>query len=144
MLDERGPDTVVADHGHHPAEIRATLASARETHAGRLVVAFQPHRFTRMRDLWHEFIGAFNEADCLIVTEIYSAGEDKIPGVEAAPLVDAIRSHGHRDAEFVGDLDQVVERLAERARPGDLVLTLGAGSISSLSDRLLLRLGERG
>jgi UDP-N-acetylmuramate--alanine ligase len=140
---EIGGISVVDDYGHHPAEIRATLASARETHAGRLVVAFQPHRFTRTRDLWHEFIGAFNEADRLIVTEIYSAGEEKIPGVEAAPLVEAIRSHGHRDVEFIRNLDQVVERLAERAEPGDLVLTLGAGSISTLSTRLIERLGDR-
>ena len=124
--------------------VQATLSAAREVHSGRLVVAFQPHRFTRTRDLWHEFIGAFNEADLLIVTDIYAAGEAKIPGVEAAPLVEAIRAHGHRDVEFVGDLSEVGGRLAERVEPGDLVLTLGAGSISTLRSLLLERLGWRG
>ena len=109
------------------------------------MVAFQPHRYTRTRDLWDDFARAFNDADVLIVTEIYAAGEDKIPGVDAAGLVQAIRAHGHRDAEFVADLDRVLERLAARARPGDLVMTLGAGSVSSLSDRAAgaLREGAR-
>jgi UDP-N-acetylmuramate--alanine ligase len=84
---------VVDDYGHHPAEIRATLAAAREIHTGRVVVAFQPHRYTRTRDLWAEFVTAFNDADVLVLTDIYSAGEAKIPGVEAAPLVEAIRAH---------------------------------------------------
>ena len=134
---------VVDDYGHHPAEIRATLAAARALHDGRLVVAFQPHRYTRTRDLWEDFTRAFNDADLLIVTEIYAAGEDKMPGVEAARLVESLRAHGHRDVQFVADLDGVLEQLAERAEPGDLVLTLGAGSVSSLGARLLARLRER-
>jgi UDP-N-acetylmuramate--alanine ligase len=134
---------VVDDYGHHPAEIRATLAAAREVHSGRVVVAFQPHRFTRTRDLWDEFVGAFNDADVLVLTEIYAAGEDKILGVEAAALADAVRAHGHRDVRFAPDLDRVLETLAEVAAPGDLVVTLGAGSISTLGARLLARLAER-
>jgi UDP-N-acetylmuramate--alanine ligase len=134
---------VVDDYGHHPAEIRATLAAAREVHAGRIVVAFQPHRYTRTRDLWDEFVRAFNDADVLVLTEIYAAGEDKIPGVEAAPLADAVRAHGHRDVRFARDLDGVLETLLSLAAPGDLVVTLGAGSISSLGSRLLARLAER-
>jgi UDP-N-acetylmuramate--alanine ligase len=133
---------VVDDYAHHPAEIIATLASARVLHKGRIVAAFQPHRYTRTRDVWDEFIPAFNDADVLIISEIYAAGEDKIPGVEAAPLVEAIRAHGHRDARFVADLDDVLEALADEARPGDLVLTLGAGSISTLGARMLERLEE--
>jgi UDP-N-acetylmuramate--alanine ligase len=133
---------VVDDYGHHPAEVRATLAAAREVHGGRLVVAFQPHRYTRTQDRWEDFTRAFNDADVLILTEIYAAGESKIPGVEAAELAEALRAHGHREVHFVADLDEVVERLAELAQPGDLVVTLGAGSISNLGARLLERLRE--
>jgi len=139
---EAGGVRVVDDYGHHPAEIRATLEAARSVHVGRIVVAFQPHRYTRTRDLWNDFVTAFNQADVLLVSEIYAAGEDKLPGVEAAELVREIRAHGHRDADFVADLDGVLDRLAERVEPGDLVLTLGAGNISSLSARLLERLRE--
>jgi UDP-N-acetylmuramate--alanine ligase len=134
---------VVDDYAHHPSEIIATLASARDGHAGRIVAAFQPHRYTRTRDVWEEFIPAFNDADVVIVSEVYAAGEDKIPGVEAAPLVEAIRAHGHRDARFVADIDGVLDALADEVRPGDLVLTLGAGSISTLGSRLVERLEER-
>jgi len=134
--------SVVDDYGHHPAEIRATLASAREMHRGRVVVAFQPHRYSRTRDLWDEFVAAFNDADVLRMTEIYAAGEDKIPGVEVDPLVDAIRAHGHRDAHYVADLDTLVEEIVRVAEPGDLVLTLGAGNISSIGARILERLED--
>ncbi len=133
---------IVDDYGHHPAEIRATLGAARSLHPGRRVVAFQPHRYTRTRDLWDDFATAFNDADVLLVTEIYAAGEEKIPGLEVARLVEAIRAHGHRDAHLVPELDDVLARLAEIAQPGDLVVTLGAGSISTLSRRLLEQLRE--
>jgi UDP-N-acetylmuramate--alanine ligase len=139
---EVGGVRVVDDYGHHPAEVRATLAAAREVHDGRLVVAFQPHRYTRTQDRWKDFTRAFNDADVLILTEIYAAGESKIPGVEAAGLAEALRAHGHREVHFVADLDDVLERLAELAQPGDLVVTLGAGSISSLGARLVERLRE--
>jgi UDP-N-acetylmuramate--alanine ligase len=131
---------VFDDYGHHPAEIRATLAAARAFHRGRVVVAFQPHRYTRTRDLWEDFITAFNDADLLVMTEIYPAGEEKIPGIESAPLVEAICDHGHRNAHYVGDLDAVVERLLPELRAGDLVLTLGAGNISTLGEQLVIRL----
>jgi UDP-N-acetylmuramate--alanine ligase len=133
---------VVDDYGHHPAEIRATLAAAREAHSGRIVVAFQPHRYTRTRDLWGEFVTAFNDADALVLTDIYPAGEAKIPGIEAAPLADAIRAHGHHDVRFAANLDDVLAALVATARPGDLVVTLGAGSISQVGGRLLAALAE--
>ncbi|TFG94320.1 MAG: UDP-N-acetylmuramate--L-alanine ligase, partial [Myxococcales bacterium] len=134
---------VVDDYGHHPAEIRATLAAAREIHSGRIVVAFQPHRYTRTRDLWAEFVTAFNDADILVLTDVYSAGEEKIPDVEAARLADAIRAHGHRDVRFAANLEDVVAELSATARAGDLALTLGAGSISQVGGRLLAALEER-
>jgi len=133
---------VVDDYAHHPAEIIATLASARGIHTGRIVAAFQPHRFTRTRDVWNEFIPAFNDADVLLLTEIYSAGEAKIVGVEGGPLAEAIRAHGHRDARFVPDLDGLLDALDEEVRSGDLVLTLGAGSITGLGARLIQRLED--
>ena len=128
---------VVDDYGHHPAEIRATLAAARNAHSGRVVVVFQPHRYTRTRDLFEEFTTAFNECDLLVVTEIYSAGESKLPEVEALRLVEAIRAHGHRDVRFVANLEEISQSLPEALRPGDLVITLGAGSIAALGQRLL-------
>jgi UDP-N-acetylmuramate--alanine ligase len=134
---------VVDDYGHHPAEIRATLAAAREAHSGRIVVAFQPHRYTRTRDLWGEFVTAFNDADTLVLTDIYAAGEAKIPGIEAAPLADAIRAHGHHDVRFAANLDDVLGALLATVTAGDLVVTLGAGSISQVGGRLLAALGKR-
>jgi UDP-N-acetylmuramate--alanine ligase len=134
---------VVDDYGHHPSEVRATLAAARGVHAGRIVVVFQPHRYTRTRDLFEAFTTAFHDADLLVLTEIYAAGEPKLPGVEAASLADAIRARGHRDVRFLPDLERVPEALVPELRSGDLVLTLGAGSVSRLGPRLLARLVER-
>ncbi len=133
---------LVDDYGHHPAEVRATLAAARALHPGRIVVVFQPHRYTRTRDLFDDFTTCFNDADALVVTEIYPAGEDKLPGVDAASLVEAIRAHGHRDVRFVPELDAVLAALPRELEAGDLVITLGAGSISSLGPRLLRALEE--
>ena len=122
---------VVDDYGHHPTEIRATLAAARGLHSGRIVVVFQPHRYTRTHDLFDAFTDAFHDADRLIVTGIYAAGEEKIPGVESAALVEAIRARGHRGVELVADLEQVPEVLVPELREGDLVITLGAGQRDS-------------
>ncbi|MFP8875020.1 MAG: UDP-N-acetylmuramate--L-alanine ligase [Myxococcota bacterium] len=132
----------VDDYAHHPSEIRATLAAARAAHRGRIVSVFQPHRYSRTRDCFEDFTSAFNDTDVLIVTEIYPAGEPKLPGIEAQLLVEAIRSHGHRDAHFIGDFEGVAENLPTRLREGDLVLTLGAGNISALGPLLLERLEE--
>ncbi len=134
---------VVDDYGHHPTEVRATLAAARGVHTGRIVVVFQPHRYTRTRDLFDAFTTAFHDADLLVLTEIYAAGEPKIHGVEAAALADVIRARGHRDVRFVPELERVPAELVPELRSGDLVLTLGAGSVSQLGPRLLERLVER-
>jgi UDP-N-acetylmuramate--alanine ligase len=133
---------VVDDYGHHPTEIRATLAAAREQHAGRLVVVFQPHRYTRTRDLFDEFAAAFHDADLLVITEIYAASEPKLPGVEAAALAEAVRQRGHRDVRFVSELDAIAPALVPELREGDLVLTLGAGSITRLGPQLLAALEQ--
>jgi UDP-N-acetylmuramate--alanine ligase len=132
---------VVDDYGHHPAEIRATLAAARQLHPGRVVVVFQPHRYSRTQLLFDDFATAFHQADVLWVTEIYAAGEDKIPGVDGRALADAIRAHGQRDVRFAPDLDAVPAELAATLAPGDLVITLGAGNVSALGPRLLAALG---
>ena len=134
---------VVDDYAHHPSELLATLGAARAAHAGRIVVVFQPHRYSRTRDCFEEFTTAFNDSDVLIISEIYAAGEDKIPGAEGSLLAEAIRAHGHRNTHFVADLDTIAETLPRDLREGDLVLTLGAGSISSLGPKLLEQL-ERG
>jgi UDP-N-acetylmuramate--alanine ligase len=135
---------VVDDYGHHPAEIRATLAAARQVHEGRVVVVFQPHRYSRTQHLFDEFATAFHQADLLLLTEIYAAGEDKIPGVDAAHLAEAIRAHGQRDVRFVAELDAVPAALVPELQPGDLVITLGAGNVSSLGPKLLAALAEAG
>jgi UDP-N-acetylmuramate--alanine ligase len=132
---------VVDDYGHHPAEIRATLAAARQVHEGRVVVVFQPHRYSRTQLLFEDFVTAFHQADLLVLTEIYAAGEDKIPGVESARLADAIRAHGQRDVRFVADIDAVPAALVPDLAAGDLVITLGAGNISALGPKLLQALG---
>ncbi len=131
---------VVDDYGHHPTEVRATLAAARGMHAGRLVVIFQPHRYSRTRDHFEDFAAAFHEADLLVLTEIYAASEPKIPGIEAASLAEAIRARGHRDVRFVADLEQVPSALVNELEAGDLVLTLGAGSISRIGPKILASL----
>jgi len=136
--------SIVDDYAHHPAELRATLAAARALHAGRIVAVFQPHRYTRTRDCLEDFATAFHDADLLVVSDIYAAGEDPIPGVDAESLVAKVRAHGHRDAQHVAGLEQIEAWLPKRLQSGDLVLTLGAGSISSLGPRLLARLGGRG
>jgi len=138
-----GAIRVVDDYGHHPTEIRATLAAARALHSGRLVVVFQPHRYTRTRDLFDDFATAFHDADLLVVTGIYAAGEPKLPGVEASALAEAITARGHRGVHYVADLERVVEALLPELREGDLVLTLGAGNVNTLGPRLLAALEER-
>ncbi len=137
----RGGVTVVDDYGHHPAEVRATLQGAREGFKRRVVCLFQPHRYTRTRDLMDEFATAFNDADVLLLTDIYAAGEEPIAGAGAADLAEAIRACGHRDVTLVprAELARVAR---ERVRPGDLVLTLGAGDITAVGPELLGLLGK--
>ena len=136
---ERGI-TVVDDYGHHPTEIRATLDSARLCGFRRIHVLFQPHRFTRTFHLMDEFARSFHAADNLFVMDIYAASEAPIAGVTAEALVERIRQFGHRSVEYVGTLDRGVDALEQAAREGDLVLTLGAGSVWQAGEKLLERL----
>jgi UDP-N-acetylmuramate--alanine ligase len=141
VLGQAGGVTVIDDYAHHPVEIRATLAAAKAGFDRRVVTIFQPHRYTRTYHLREEFLTAFNQADVLIVMDIYPAGEAPIPGVNAADLADAIRAHGHRDVTYLGrDRARVFDHVIDITRPGDLVITLGAGDVSQLGAELLLRL----
>lgn len=132
---------VVDDYGHHPTEIRATLAAAKQGWSDRrLVVLFQPHRYTRTRDLLDDFALAFRDADQLYVTEIYAASEQPIPGVSGAKLTEAIRGTGHPGVHFVERRDQLVDQVLPDLKPGDFVLTLGAGDIWKSGPVLLAKL----
>ncbi len=141
LRGEAGSVMVVDDYGHHPTEIKATLAAARQGWSERrLVVLFQPHRYTRTRDLLDDFAHAFKDADHLFVTEIYAASEQPIPGVSGAKLVEAIRAAGHPSVTFVERKEQLVEAVFPQVKPGDLVLTLGAGDIWKSGPALLGKL----
>jgi UDP-N-acetylmuramate--alanine ligase len=130
--------TVVDDYGHHPTEIKATLSAARIAAPNRrIVVLFQPHRYTRTNDLMDEFASAFNNADVLFVTDIYAASEAPIEGVTAEVLTKRIKSYGHKNAEFIGAVEDAPAIMVDTVREGDLVITLGAGSVSRASDQLV-------
>ena len=131
---------VIDDYGHHPTEIRVTLEALRRR-AGerRTVVLFQPHRFTRTQALWDEFCRAFHQADVLLLTDVYPASEEEIPGITAEALARAVSERGHRQASWVGDLRSAAERLCAEARAGDVVLTLGAGNVWTAGEELLRR-----
>jgi len=135
---------VVDDYGHHPAEVRATLAAAKAGFDRRVVTVFQPHRYTRTLHLRQEFLTAFNQSDTLVVMDIYPAGEAAIAGVSGQDLADAIRAHGHRDVVYLGsDREPILAHLEDVLRSGDLVLTLGAGDVGQLGQALLERLEGR-
>jgi UDP-N-acetylmuramate--alanine ligase len=135
---------VVDDYGHHPTEIAAVLRAAKRHSDRRVVALFQPHRYTRTRDLLAEFGRCFYEADVLYVTDIYPAGEDPIEGVTAEALADEARRHGHRAVHHVADVDELAGAVRPALRSGDLVITLGAGSIWKVGDDLLAELAAKG
>ena len=135
--------TVIDDYGHHPTEIRATLAAARECGYKRVHVVFQPHRYTRTQLLLDDFATAFADADSVFVLDIYAASETPIPGVTGEALARRIAESGHKDTEYVASFAQAAEAVAKLARSGDMVLTLGAGNVSHLGPQILERLGQR-
>jgi len=137
---EAGGVLVVDDYGHHPTEIRATLETLRgRAGSRRTVVLFQPHRYTRTQHLWDDFCRAFHLADLLLLVDIYPAGEEAVAGITSEALAEAIARRGHRQVLYVGDLKAATERLAREVKEGDVVLTLGAGSVWTAGDELLKR-----
>ena len=133
---------LVDDYGHHPAEIRATLKTAKEAWPDRrLIVVFQPHRYSRTQSLMKEFWSAFNDADHLLVTDIYSAGELPIEGVDAHQIAEGVREFGHKEVEYIGN-NQVSDRISRLVKPGDAVMTLGAGDVWKLGRNLLSTLSR--
>jgi UDP-N-acetylmuramate--alanine ligase len=128
---------IVDDYGHHPVEIRATLAAARKGWERRVVAVFQPHRYSRTEALFDEFVTAFNQADHVVVMDIYAAGEAPLEGVSAEQLAEGIREHGHRSCRYTGSAEATLAHLVEEVGAGDIVLTLGAGNVWQVGEELL-------
>ncbi|MGC4092299.1 MAG: UDP-N-acetylmuramate--L-alanine ligase [Polyangiaceae bacterium] len=124
--------TLVDDYGHHPAEVEATLSAARNAYSQRIIVAFQPHRYTRTELLFDDFTRAFNQADVLFLSDIYAAGEAPIPGISSQTLAAGIQDHGHNAVRYISDKNALSDELAQVARPGDVVIALGAGDINRI------------
>ncbi len=135
-----GGVTLIDDYSHHPTEIRALLAAARGCDFKRLVVLFQPHRYSRTKHSWDEFLHCFDEADVLLLGEIYPASEAPIPGITGSALAEAIRAAGHPRVEFHADLSEAAESALRQLQPGDALLTVGAGSIWKVAEELAARL----
>jgi len=135
-----GGVTVIDDYGHHPVEIAAVLKAARQATEGRVIAVHQPHRYTRLSSLFEEFCACFNEADVVAIADVYSAGEDPIPGASRDDLVAGLIAHGHRHARAIMDEADLARLVREQARPGDMVVCLGAGTISAWANALPARL----
>jgi UDP-N-acetylmuramate--alanine ligase len=140
LKGQAGGITVVDDYGHHPTEIMATLSAARQRWKGRLIVVFQPHRFTRTRALFDEFSRSFQDADVLIVNDIYPASEEPIAGINSAALWAAIKENGHPCVEYIAQKQKTVDYLMSQARPGDTIITLGAGGVYKTGEAFLERM----
>ncbi len=136
---ERGI-TVIDDYGHHPTEIRATLAAARACRYRRIHVLFQPHRYTRTQALMDDFARAFHQADTVHVIDIYAASEPPIDGVSSQVLAERLQTFGHRGAMYAGNLDAGIESVLQAAESGDAIVTLGAGNVSQAGDRIVDKL----
>ena len=141
---KRGGIVVVDDYAHHPAEIRASLDAARKGWDNRILAVFQPHRYTRTQLCFEDFLSAFHDADCLIVTDIYAAGEKERMGVHAKRLAEGVRKQGHKEVHYLQDFSGIVSHLVEVCQEGDMVLTLGAGDVYRVGEMLLEELQRRG
>ena len=128
--------TIIDDYGHHPVEIAAVLKAARQATEGRVIAVHQPHRFTRLSHHFEDFCSCFNDADVAGIAEVYAAGEDPIEGASRDDLVAGLIAHGHRHARAVNDVEDLVRLVTEQARPGDMVVCLGAGTISTWANAL--------
>ncbi len=144
IVGEHNGITIVDDYGHHPAEVIATLEAAQRAYGRRIIVAFQPHRYSRTHHCFDELTRAFNRADVLLLTDVYAAGEALIEGADSAHLAQAIRAHGHRDVTHVANVDDLVQVIDQRAEPGDIVITLGAGNITRVGRTLYSRWTQGG
>jgi len=134
--------TIIDDYGHHPVEIAAVLRAARQASEGRVIAVHQPHRYSRLSNLFEDFCACFNEADVVGIAEVYAAGEDPIAGASRDDLVAGLIRHGHRHARAVTGEDDLVRLVREQARPGDMVVCLGAGTISAWANNLPARLAD--
>ena len=134
---ERNGVLVIDDYGHHPTEIEATLKAAKDGFSRRVVAVFQPHLFSRTRDFHTEFGGAFFQADVLLVTDVYPAREEPIPGVSGELIAKAAREKGHRNVHYVADKKDIPGQLEKLVRPDDIVITLGAGDIYKYGEEFL-------
>ena len=135
--------TIIDDYGHHPVEIAAVLKAARQACEGRVIAVHQPHRYTRLSSLFDDFCACFNEADVVAIAEVYSAGEDPIPGASRDDLVAGLIRHGHRDARAIETEDDLEQLVRAEARAGDMVVCLGAGTISAWANNLPARLTRK-
>ena len=135
---------VYDDYGHHPTEIKSTLGAARQGWEGRIMVVFQPHRFSRTRDLLHDFGTVFHNADEVLVCDIYAAGEERIGDLSGEDVARTVSRHGHRNVQYVGDCASAVEVAVRALTDGDLLITLGAGDVWKTGEEILRRLEERG
>ena len=135
--------TIIDDYGHHPVEIAAVLKAARSATKGSVIAIHQPHRYSRLHDLFPEFCGCFNDADVVAIADVYAAGEEPIDGISRDALVGGLRAHGHRAAHALRAPEGLAEFVARHARPGDLVVCLGAGSISAWANALPAELAGR-
>lgn len=134
---------VIDDYGHHPEEIIATLSTAKRSLGRNIVAVFQPHRYTRVKALLDDFSKAFDDADCLIVSEIYSAGEKRIRGISGEIVAEAINKKGHKDVTFIKKLDDIVPHLLKIVKKGDLLITLGAGNVRKVGESFLKELARK-
>jgi UDP-N-acetylmuramate--alanine ligase len=136
-----GGVTIIDDYGHHPVEIAAVLKAARQATRGRIIAVHQPHRYTRLSSLFEDFCTCFNEADVVAIAEVYAAGEEPIPGASRDDLVAGLIAHGHRHARAILNEEDLARLVREQARPGDMVVCLGAGTISAWANGLPQKLG---